>query len=32
VDPKQFSASLKLRAPDVRYQEMKYATPLVFSR
>ena len=32
VDPKQFSASLKLRAPDVRYQEMQYATPLVFSR
>jgi L-ascorbate 6-phosphate lactonase len=32
VDPKQFCASLKLRAPDVLYQEMQYATPLLFSR
>jgi L-ascorbate 6-phosphate lactonase len=32
VDPKQFRASLKIRAPEVRYQELSYATPLVFSR
>ncbi len=32
VDPKQFCASLKLNAPEVRYQEMQYATPLVFSK
>lgn len=31
VDPKQFRASLKLRAPDVTYQEMAHGEPLVFS-
>jgi L-ascorbate 6-phosphate lactonase len=31
VDPKQFRASLKLRAPDVRYQELEYVKPFVFS-
>lgn len=31
IDPKQFRASLILRAPGVRYQELSYATPLVFS-
>jgi hypothetical protein len=30
-DPKQFRASLKLRAPGVRYQQLDYATPFVFS-
>ncbi len=30
VDPRQFAASLKLRAPGVRYVEMGYGTPLVF--
>lgn len=30
-DPKQFRASLKLREPEVRYQELEYATPLIFS-
>jgi L-ascorbate 6-phosphate lactonase len=31
VDPKQFRASLILRAPGVGYQELEYATPFVFS-
>ncbi|MBK5290269.1 MAG: MBL fold metallo-hydrolase [Acidobacteriia bacterium] len=31
VDPRQFAASLKLKAPDVRYQQMGYGTPLLFS-
>jgi hypothetical protein len=31
ADPKQFCASLKLRAPGVCYQELSYATPFVFS-
>ena len=31
VDPRQFRASLKLRAPGVRYVELAYGTPLVFS-
>ena len=31
VDPKQFRASLAIRAPDVRYQELEYGKPLVFS-
>lgn len=30
-DPKQFRASLILRAPGVRYQQLDYATPFVFS-
>jgi L-ascorbate 6-phosphate lactonase len=31
VDPRQFRASLQLRAPGVRYQQMGYGEPLVFS-
>jgi L-ascorbate metabolism protein UlaG (beta-lactamase superfamily) len=31
ADPRQFCASLKLRAPGVRYQELAYATPFLFS-
>jgi L-ascorbate 6-phosphate lactonase len=31
VDPKQFRASLKLRAPGVGYQELEHAKPWVFS-
>jgi len=31
VDPGQFRASLKLRAPGVRYVELGYGEPLVFS-
>ena len=30
VDPKQFRASLKMRAPEVTYQEMVHGEPLVF--
>lgn len=32
VDPKQFRASMSLRAPDVHYQEMEHGKPFVFSR
>ena len=32
ADPKQFRASLLLKAPQVTYHEMGYGTPLVFSR
>jgi hypothetical protein len=32
VDPKQFRASLFLKAPHVKYHEMGYGTPLLFSR
>jgi L-ascorbate 6-phosphate lactonase len=31
VDPGQFRASLKLRAPDVRFQLLEHGKPLVFS-
>jgi len=31
VDPKQFRASLRLRAPDVAYQELTYGTPFLLS-
>jgi L-ascorbate 6-phosphate lactonase len=31
IDPKQFAAAMKLRAPDVRYAEMRHGEPLVFS-
>ncbi len=31
ADPRQFAAALKLNAPDVRYQEMRYDEPLIFS-
>jgi L-ascorbate 6-phosphate lactonase len=31
VDPKQFRASLALRAPGVRYTELQHGKPLVFS-
>jgi len=31
VDPKQFRASLKLRAPGVGYQELEHAKPWVFA-
>ena len=31
VDPRQFRASLKLRAPDVAYQELEHGKPFVFS-
>jgi len=31
VDPRQFAASLKLRAPGVGYQELGYGEPFVFS-
>ncbi len=30
VDPKQFRASLRLRAPEVGYQEMEHGKPFVF--
>ncbi|MBI3472122.1 MAG: MBL fold metallo-hydrolase [Candidatus Solibacter usitatus] len=30
VDPGQFRASLKLRAPEVRYQELRHGHPFVF--
>ncbi len=30
VDPKQFRASLRLRAPDVGYQEMEHGKPFLF--
>jgi len=32
VDPKQFRASLMLRAPGVAYQELAYGVPFLFSR
>jgi L-ascorbate 6-phosphate lactonase len=31
VDPRQFEASLKLRAPEVRYRQLSYGRPFVFS-
>ncbi len=31
VDPKQFRASLRLKAPDVKYQELEHGKPFVFS-
>jgi L-ascorbate 6-phosphate lactonase len=31
VDPKQFRVSLRLRAPEVRYQELEHGRPFVFS-
>ena len=31
VDPRQFRASLKLQAPDTRYQELQHGKPFVFS-
>lgn len=31
VDPGQFRASLKVQAPDVRYQQLEHGKPLVFS-
>jgi L-ascorbate 6-phosphate lactonase len=31
IDPKQFRATLKLRAPDVPYHEMEHGQPFVFS-
>jgi L-ascorbate 6-phosphate lactonase len=31
VDPRQFQASLKLCAPDVRYQELEHGKPFLFS-
>ena len=31
VDPRQFRASLLLRAPDVTYQELAYGTPFLFA-
>jgi L-ascorbate 6-phosphate lactonase len=31
VDPKQFRASLQLKAPDVRYQELEHGKPFVFA-
>jgi L-ascorbate 6-phosphate lactonase len=31
VDPRQFRASLKLYAPDTRYQELQHGKPFVFS-
>jgi hypothetical protein len=31
VDPQQFQASLKLCAPDIRYQKLKHGEPLVLS-
>ena len=31
VDPRQFQASLKLCAPDIRYQKLKHGEPLVLS-
>jgi L-ascorbate 6-phosphate lactonase len=30
ADPKQFRAAMQLRAPDVKYQQMSYGTPLIF--
>ena len=31
VDPKQFRASLRLKAPDAKYQELEHGKPFVFS-
>lgn len=31
ADPRQFQAALKMRAPQVRYQELEHGKPLVFS-
>jgi hypothetical protein len=31
VDPKQFRASLQMRAPGVRYQELSHGKVFVFS-
>lgn len=31
VDPRQFAASLKLRAPEVPYQELTHGKPFIFS-
>jgi L-ascorbate 6-phosphate lactonase len=31
VDPRQFRASLRMKAPDVRYQELSHGKPFVFS-
>lgn len=31
VDPRQFRASLRMQAPDVRYQELSHGRPFVFS-
>jgi L-ascorbate 6-phosphate lactonase len=31
VDPSQFRASLRMKAPDVRYQELEHGKPFVFS-
>ena len=31
ANPKLFEASLRLQAPDVKYQELKHGAPLVFS-
>jgi hypothetical protein len=31
IDPKQFQAAMKLRAPEVHYRELEHGKPFLFS-